>query len=65
MFNAHLGETVVPYATLEPLQAVLPLRRGQYEMPTGEKDVGGVRVGGLSERMRNRWQIVSRAVGRQ
>ena len=59
VFNAHLGETVVPYATLEPLQAVLPLRRGQYEMPTGEKDVGGVRMGGLSERMRDRWQTVS------
>ena len=59
VFNAHLGETVVPYATLEPLQAVLPLRQGQYEMPTGEKDVGGVRVGGLSKRMRDRWQTVS------
>ena len=60
VFNVHLGETVVPYATLDPLQATLPLRRGQYEMPTSEKGVGGIRLGGLSQRMRDRWQIVSR-----
>ena len=60
VFNVHLGETVVPYATLDPLQAALPLRRGQYEMPTSERGVGGVRLGGLSQRMRDRWQIVSR-----
>ena len=60
VFNVHLGETVVPYATLDPLQAILPLRRGEYEMPTSEKGVGGVRLGGLSQRMRDRWQIVSR-----
>ena len=59
VFNVHLGETVVPYATLEPLRAVLPLRRGQYEMPTSEKGVGGVRLGGLSQRMRDRWRTVS------
>ena len=60
VFNVHLGETVVPYATLDPLQAVLPLRRGEYETPTSEKGVGGIRLGGLSQRMRDRWQIVSR-----
>ena len=59
VFNVHLGETVVPYSTLDPLQAVLPLRRGQYEMPTSEKGVGGARLGGLSQRMRDRWRTVS------
>ena len=29
VFNVHLGETVVPYATLDPLKAVLPLRAGR------------------------------------
>ena len=59
VFNVHLGETVVPYATLDPLKAVLPLRRGEYEVPTGKKGVGGIRSGGLSQRMRDRWQTVS------
>ena len=59
VFNVHLGETVVPYSTLDPLRAVLPLRRGEYEMPTGENGVGGIRLGGLSQRMRDRWRTVS------
>ena len=59
VFNAYLGETVVPYATLEPLRTVLPLRRGERELPTDEQGVGGIRLGGLSQRMRGRWRTVS------
>ena len=59
VFDVHLGETVVPYATLDPLQAALPLRRGEHEMPTGGDGVGGVRLGGLSQRMRDWWRTVS------
>ncbi len=59
VFDVHLGETVVPYATLDPLRAVLPLRRGECEIPTDEDGVGGVRLGGLSQRMRDRWRVVS------
>ncbi len=59
VFDVHLGETVLPYATLKPLKAVLPLRRGQYEIPTGKNGVGGIRLGGLSRRMRDRWRTVS------
>ena len=33
VFDTHLGETVVPYATLNPLKAVLPLKRGAAELP--------------------------------
>ena len=60
VFDVHLGETIVPYATLAPLQAVLPLRRGEYNILTGEDGVGGIRLGGLSQRMRDRWRIISR-----
>ena len=28
LFDVHLGETVVPYATLTPLKALLPLKQG-------------------------------------
>ena len=59
VFDIHLGETVVPYGTLGSLRAVLPLRRGEYEVPTSKNGVGGIRLGGLSQRMRDRWRTVS------
>ena len=59
VFNVHLGETVVPYATLDPLKAILPLRQGESELPTDDDGVGGIRLGGLSQRMRGRWRTVS------
>ncbi len=60
VYDVHLGETVVPYATLEPLQAILPVRRGEYELPTDNDGPGGIRLGGLERRMRARWQTISR-----
>ena len=55
----HLGETVVPYATLEPLKAMLPVKRGEYEIPTDAEGPGGISLGGLERRMRRRWQTIS------
>ena len=60
VYDVHLGETVVPYATLEPLKAVLPLRRTDDEMPSDPDGIGGVRIAGLERRMRERWPTVSR-----
>ena len=60
VYDVHLGETVVPYATLPPLKAVLPIRQGESGIPTDGDGVGGVRLGGLDRRMRGRWQTVSR-----
>ena len=62
--NAHvydvcLNETLVPYATLEPLKAVLPVKRGEYEIPIDSSGPGGIRLGGLERRMRERWETVS------
>ena len=54
-----LGETVVPYATLEPLKAMLPLKRGDFRLPKDKKGVGGIALGGLQRRMRERWRVVS------
>ena len=53
------GETLVPYATLDPLKAVLPLKPTDTGLPADNKGVGGVRLGGLGQRMRDRWRIVS------
>ncbi|MDE2786838.1 MAG: N-6 DNA methylase [Chloroflexota bacterium] len=60
VYDVHLGETVVPYATLEPLKAVLPLKRGDSDVPADDHGPGGVRLGGLERRMRERWRTVSR-----
>ena len=60
VYDIHLGETVVPYATLPPLKAVLPVRRGEDTIPADTDGVGGIRLGGLDRRMRQRWQTVSR-----
>ena len=60
VFNVHLGETVVPYSTLDPLRAVLPLKGGEHRVPISDEGVGGIRLGGLNQRMRARWRVVSR-----
>ena len=59
LFDVHLGETLVPYATLEPLKALLPLRQGESAIPVDANGVGGVRLGGLDRRMRDRWRRIS------
>ena len=60
VYDVHLGETLVPYATLAPLKAVLPVKRGQFAIPTDDDGPGGIQMGGLERRMRERWQTVSR-----
>ncbi len=60
LFDVHLGETVAPYVTLEPLKAVLPLKQGDHAIPADEHGPGGIRQGGLERRMRERWRTVSR-----
>ena len=59
LFDVHLGETIAPYVTLEPLKALLPLKQGDQVIPTDDSGVGGIRLGGLEQRMRQRWQTVS------
>ena len=59
VFDIHLGETVIPYVTLAPLKAILPVRREDRELPADENGVGGIRIGGLERRMRDRWQTIS------
>lgn len=60
LYDVHLGETVVPYAILEPLKALLPLKRGEYALPADGDGPGGIRLGGLECMMRGRWQTISR-----
>ena len=60
VFDVHLGETVVPYATLTPLKAVLPLKREEAQLSKDTEGAGGIRIGSLERRMRERWRTVSR-----
>ena len=60
LFDVHLGETIAPYVALEPLKALLPLNQGDAAIPTDHDGPGGIRLGGLERRMRERWQTVSR-----
>ena len=50
---------MVPYATLTPLKALLPLKRNDHELPVDANGTGGIHLGGLEQRMRGRWQQVS------
>ena len=59
VFDVNLGETIVPYATLDSLRAAVPLRRGEFRIQTDDDGVGGIRLGGLRQRMRDGWRIVS------
>ena len=60
LYDVYLGESIVPYASLEPLKALLPVRRGEYQIPADADGPGGIRLGGLEQRMRRRWQTISR-----
>ena len=58
LFDVHLGETVVPYATLDPLKAILPLTNDDGGIPASEDGISGIRTGALERRMRERWRTV-------
>ena len=60
LFNVHLGETIAPYVTVEPLKVLLPMKQGDATIPADDDGTGGVRLGGLERRMRERWQTISR-----
>ena len=59
LYEVYLGESIAPYVALEPLQALLPVRRGEYQIPAAAAGTGGIRLGGLEPRMRARWQTIS------
>ena len=59
LFDIYLGETIVPYTTLEPIKALLPFKRGDTQLPSNVNGVGGIQVGDLERRMRERWQTIS------
>ena len=59
VFDIHLGETIVPYAVLDPLTVILPVRRGDAALPVDKGGVGGVSLARLEPAMRDRWSAIS------
>ena len=61
LFDVHLGETLAPYVTLDPLKALLPIKRTgpSVALAAHAAGVGGVRLGSLERRMRERWRTIS------
>ena len=59
VFDVHLGETIVPYSTLRPLKAVLPIDKGDLVLPLANDGTGGIQLSRLNRRMRARWRAVS------
>ena len=59
-FDAHLGETLVPYATLDPLKVVLPVKRDATQIEFDPDAPGGVANNAMERRMRIRWSGINR-----
>ena len=59
VWPVHLGETVVPYVLLDPIDAVLPLSRTTGQLVEMAGGIGGLDPNHLGTRMRRRWRIVS------
>ena len=60
-FAAYLGESVVPYATLDPLTVVLPIKKGSRRLERVENDQYGIAMNSLGRRMRDRWREINRS----
>jgi len=61
MFDAHLGETLTPYATLDPLKVIMPFKRGSEAIEYESGTRYGVAGTSLERRMRTRWSEINRA----
>ena len=57
--DAHLGETLVPYATLDPLQVILPIKRGTGMIEYDPEARHGVAGRSMERRMRSRWNEIN------
>ncbi len=61
VFATYLGETVVPYACLAPMTAILPFKKGNVGLNRVENGLFGVQTNALSRRMRDRWRVLNLA----
>ena len=60
LFDVYLGETLVPYATLDPLKAVLPVRRSATGLSKQQGSNYEIAARSLGRRMQQRWSQINR-----
>ncbi len=60
MFDVHLGETVLPYGTLKPLKALLPMKPDAMSLSNDTTSNFGVPIGSLERRMSQRWSQINK-----
>ena len=60
LFDVYLGETVVPYGTLETLKAVLPVKVGAANLSKDPNSQHGVDASSMGRRMQQRWSQINR-----
>ena len=58
-FDVHLGETLVPYGTLTPLKALLPVRQSAETLSKNANSSDGIDPRSLGRRMQQRWAHVN------
>lgn len=59
VFDVHLGQTLVPYGLLDPLQAILPMSTANGDLLKHTDGWFGVEPQSLGTRMRRRWRMVN------
>ncbi len=60
LLDAHLGETLAPFAMLDPLKVILPIRRGTTMIEYDPDARYGVAGNSMERRMRSRWNEINR-----
>ena len=59
--DIHRGDTLAPFVTLDPLTAILPLRRAATDPPTANPATGDVSLAPLPSVLRRRWKHMATA----
>ncbi len=59
VYDVHYGETLVPFGTLNPMKAVLPVKQSESTISFEARSEGGVKPSAMNQRMRGRWRTVS------
>ena len=60
IWDVMLGETIAPYVTLPPLQAILPMSRANGHLDLDEAGIHGISRQSLDRRIARRWRAMNR-----
>ena len=60
IWDVMLGETIAPYVTLSPRQAILPMSRMKGHLDVDETGIHGISRESLDRRIARRWRIMNK-----